>query len=203
MEDKKTLVIEDFVTLLLATLASNPKIIDLKDKDKRIVLLPSDYKQRIENILCAENRWKEMFSILIDTEEYFYNHFAWESELALAFGKVLKELKKEIKYDFLRDSLLISFNQDEIDILMEKYQDEHLKNTMDHFVCLLTNYIYTREYQEHIHDYSALAVQKMRKLNVEEFKDGFEDEFEDEYDENMLNIFNRQNNKRLKLFRKK
>ena len=192
MEDKKTLSIEEFVELLLATLANNPKIISLEDKENKIATLPSDYKQIIENILCAENRWKEEFSILIDTEDYFDDHFTWEYELAITFKEILKKLNKKVEYDFLRDNLLISFNKNEINIIMEKYQDEYLKNTMEHFANLLTDFIYTRRFQEQFYDYSALAVQKMKKL--------YEKELEDK---NIVNNKDNQNSKKLRLFRKK
>ena len=192
MEDKKTLSIEEFVELLLATLANNPKIISLEDKENKIAALPTNYKQIIENILCAENRWNEMFSILIDTEDYFDDHFTWEYELAITFKEILKKLNKKVEYDFLRDNLLISFNKNEINIIMEKYQDEYLKNTMEHFANLLTDFIYTRRFQEQFYDYSALAVQKMKKL--------YEKELEDK---NIVNNKDNQNSKKLRLFRKK
>lgn len=72
---QKPLPIEEFVMVLLATLANESKMIDLDNRDKKIVSLPSNYKQIIENILCAENKWKEIFSILIDIEDYFDDHF--------------------------------------------------------------------------------------------------------------------------------
>lgn len=187
VEYQKSLPIEEFVTLLLATLANESKMIDLDNRDKKIVSLPSNYKQIIENILCAENGWKEEFSILIDTEQYFDDHFGWEMELALTFENVLKELNKDAHYDFLMDRLLISFNQSEIDMIIDRYQDEFLKNTIDHFASLLTSYIYTRDFQEKFSDYSALAVQKMKKLNEEKIIDDY-----------FLN-----NKKKLRLFRKK
>ena len=186
---KKTLSLEDFVTLLLATLTKEPKIINLKDCDRKIVSIPSNYKQVIENILCAENGWKEEFSILIDVEQYFDDHFGWEFQLALMFEKVLQDLNKEVKYDFYMDRLLINFNQQEIDMIMNKYQDEHLKHIMEHFASLLTDYIYTRDFQEKFHDYSALAVQKMKKLNEEKMQDN-------------VNLRNNKN-KKLRLFRKR
>lgn len=96
MENTQELDIKDFVYLMLATLAHNPKIIDYKDRSQKIIALPIQYKQIIENILCAENRWKEEFSILIDIEEYFKNHFVWERKLAVALKQVLLDLKKLI-----------------------------------------------------------------------------------------------------------
>lgn len=175
MENTSALNINDFVCLLLATLAQNPRIIYYEDRDKKTVSLPIQYKQIIENILCADNRWKEEFSILIDIEEYFKNHFIWEQKLALALKQTLINLNKTYEYDFEHDKLLINFTQTEIDMILSQYQSEELKNAMDHFANLLVDYIYTREFQEEIHDYYASSVKKMhdireRQLDEETFR---------------------------------
>ena len=161
---KKSIKIEDFVYLLLGTLGTKQRIIDLNDRNSRIVSLPSNYKQIIQNILCAENGWKEMFACLIDVEEYFDNHFAWENLLARTLKKVLIDMNKNVVYDFERDSLIITFTKEEVDEILNRYKSDELKNTMDHFTNLLTDYIYTREYQEEHHDYSADSVKKMHDL---------------------------------------
>ena len=164
MENKKTLNINEFVYLLLATLAQNPIIFDMKDRSKKIISLPIQYKQIIENILCADNGWKEEFSVLIDIEEYFENHFAWEQKLSLTLKQALIDLNKTFEYDFECDKLLIYFTQDEINMILSKYTDEELKNIMDHFANLLVDYIYTREFQEEHYDYYAPTVRKMHNI---------------------------------------
>ena len=163
--------IKDFVYLLLGTLGTKPQIIDLNDKNKIIVSLPSNYKQRIQNILCAENRWKEMFSSLIDIEEYFDDHFVWETKLANTLKNILEEKKKEITYDFERDSLIITFTKQEVKDIINRYKSEELKNTMDHFTNLLTDYIYSREFQEHHYDYYAISVKRMHDLYESEINE--------------------------------
>lgn len=168
---ENTIKIEDFVYLLLGTLGTKPQIIDLTDKNKIIVSLPSNYKQRIQNILCAENRWKEMFSSLIDIEEYFDDHFVWETKLANTLKNVLEEMKKEITYDFERDSLIITFTEQEVKDIINRYKSEELKNTMDHFTNLLTDYIYSREFQEEHYDYYASSVKKMHELYESEINE--------------------------------
>lgn len=179
MGNRNALDINDFVYLLLATLAENPKISDLKDRSKKIISLPVQYKQIIENILCADNGWKEEFSILIDTEEYFDDHFAWEQNLALALKQSLIDLNKTFEYDFEYDSLLISFTQDEINMILSQYPDEEVRNIMDHFANLLVDYIYTRKYQEEFHDYYASAVRKMHNMKVPQIdNDGSNNEVE-------------------------
>lgn len=166
MHKNKTLDINDFVSLLLGTLAKNSKIIDAENQNNVIVSVPVLYKQIIQNILCAENSWKEEFSLLIDTEEYFNDHFGWEENLVLAIKHFLNDSNKTFTYDLVFDSLLISFSQDEVSMILEKYPDEELKNIMDHFVNLLTDYIYTRDYQEKYFDYYAFSVKKMHDMTV-------------------------------------
>ena len=165
MENKKTLSVNEFVYLLLATLAQNPRIIDIKDRSKKIVSLPIQYKQIIENILCADNGWKEEFSVLIDVDEYFEDHFAWEYKLAITLKQTLIDLNKTFEYDFEYDKLLIPFTQEEINMILSKYPDEKLKNIIDHFAHLLVDYIYTREFQEEHYDYYASTVSKMHNMN--------------------------------------
>lgn len=171
MEKEKALDINDFVYLLLATLAQNTGTIVFKDKNKKIISLPVQYKQIIENILCENNSWKEEFSILIDTDEYFEDHFAWENKLSLSLKETLNDMNKSYEYDFVYDSLLITFTQDEVDTMLLRYPEQETKDVMDHFSRLLTDYIYTREYQERIHDYYADAVSKMKNKNNLEFDD--------------------------------
>ena len=168
----KAIEIEDFVNLLLVTLANKKSRIDLNDINKRIAALPSNYKQIIENILCADNRWKEIFSDLIDINEYFEDHFAWESKLAKTLKDTLIEMNKSVEYEFESDSLLIAFTKEEIDEVMSRYPDEELTKCMARFVTLLTNYIYTRSFQEYHYDYSAKAVKKMHDLWEEKINDG-------------------------------
>ena len=161
---KDTLSLNDFTILMIATLADNSKFIDFANRDKRIAVIPVDYKQRIENILCAENGWKEEFSILINIDEYFEDHFAWEQQLATQIKAVIERLGKNFEYDFLGDSINISFIQKEIDFILSNYKDENMKNIMNHFTSLLSDFIYSRTFQEEFHDYSSRSVKYMRKL---------------------------------------
>ena len=167
---KKTLDLRDFTILLIVKLADNSKIIDLRDSDNKVAVLPANYKQRIENILCAGNGWKEKFSVLIDIEEYFDDHFIWEHQLALEIKSVLQQMGKNFEYDFVHDSINIPFTQKEIDLVLSKYKDEDVKNIMDHFAALIGDYIYTREFQEQFHDYSSRSVQYMKKLVITDQK---------------------------------
>ena len=170
MENNRAININEFVYLLLATLAQNSKTTDFRDQSKKIVSLPIQYKQIIENILCANNGWKEKFSILIDTEEYFEEHFLWEQKLSLALKQALIDLNKTFEYVFECDQLLISFTQEEIDTILSNYKNEELKNTMSHFASLLVSYIYTRAYQEGYYDYYASSVKKMHNIEKKRIK---------------------------------
>jgi len=155
---KNVIKLTDFVSLLFATLACNSKI---KDKNNKIVFLPANYKQIIENILCADNGWRDEFSCLIDMDDYFEDHFDWEFRLSLVIKNMLFEMNKSFDYNFECDLLLFSFSKEEIEKIMNSFQNDKLKNIMNHFANLLVDYIYTREYQENFYDYSAVAVKKM------------------------------------------
>lgn len=184
-----TLSLNDFVFLMFAMLAKNSKLNDLKDSNIKIACLPFNYKQIIENILCADNGWKEKFSILIDIDEYFDDHFGWEMNLAYVISNVLNSLNKKIDYDLVMDRFSVSFTSDEVDAVLSKYNDEKLLNTMAHFTNLLTNLIYTRQFQEQFYDYSARAVKKMHDLYEMEIND--------------KNIKEKPKSKLMKLLRKK
>jgi len=160
---------------MFGMLAKNSKLNDLNNPDNKIACLPFNYKQNIENILCADNRWKDMFSALIDVNEYFDDHFAWEMNLAYMIKKVLGDLNKSIECDLVMDRFRICFTNDEVCSILSKY-DEKIINKMDYFTNLLTDYIYTRKFQEKFCDYSARAVKKMRDLNEIEINDGNEKE---------------------------
>lgn len=187
--DNNRLSLNDFVLLMFAMLAKNSKLNDLKDPNKKIACLPFNYKQIIENILCADNGWKEKFSILIDIDEYFDDHFGWEFNLAYVIGSVLNSLNKKLDYDLVMDRFSVSFTSDEVNNILTKYNNEKLLNTMDHFTNLLTDLIYTRQFQEQFYDYSARAVKKMHDLYEMEINDN--------------NIKERPKSKLMKLLRKK
>lgn len=159
-EGKKALSLRDFTILLLTEMAKQSNRID---KDNRIAMLPVDYKMRIENILCAENGWKDKFSVLIDIDTYFDNHFSWENQLAVQINQLLQQTGKSFEYDFVNDTINICFTQKEIDLILSYYNDD-IKSVMKHFAGLITSYIYTREYQEQFNDYSARSVKYMKKL---------------------------------------
>ena len=126
--------------------------------------MPIQYKQIIENILCTNDDWTEKFSVLIDVDEYFANHFIWEQKLVTAIKHIMFDLNTTIEYDFEYDEFSISLTQDQISSIFLQYQDEELKKVMSEFASLLVDYIYTREYQEENYDYYALSVSKMHKI---------------------------------------
>lgn len=160
---KKTLTLKQFSYLFLASLANNSPIIDLKNKNNRVCVLPANFKQNIQNILCAENGWKEEFSYLIDTDSYFYNHFAWESAFASTLKQTITDLKKDYVYDMAQDCIRISFSQKEVDSILSRFPKARQAEA-DHFARLVGDFIYSREYQEAHHDHSALAVKYMKNL---------------------------------------
>ena len=161
----KSLNINQFAILLIASLANNSKVIDCKNQDNKVAIIPVDYKQRIENILCTENGWQEKFSALINVKEYFDDHFAWEQQLATQIKTIVKKMGKKMKYNIEGDSINISFSKKEVDFLLSHFKDEKIIEKMNHFTSLLGDFIYSREYQEEFHDYSAISVQYMKKIN--------------------------------------
>ena len=163
---KKVLDIKKFTYLFLATLAKKTRIIQLDAKNKHILAcrLPVNFKQNIQNIMCEQNGWAEKFSNLIDVEEYFYDHFAWEHKFSKTIEEVLKELNKKHTYDIKYDSFCIDFTEKEVDLILRKFTTP-VKDNMDHFVNLVIDYIYTREYQENFHDTNAKSIKFMHELN--------------------------------------
>lgn len=166
-ENENVLSLEDFTILMFGMLAKNSKLNDLDNSDNLIACLPFNFKQNIENILCANNGWKDIFSILIDVSEYFDDHFMWEMNLSYMIKKVLNDLNKNIECDLVTDMFYVCFNADEVSSILDKYE-ENIINKMDHFTNLLTDYIYTRQFQEMFWDYSASAVKKMQDLRKKE-----------------------------------
>lgn len=142
----KAMNIKDFTYLLLAMLANKSIKINLNDESIRTVSLPSSYKESIEKIMHQGNGWDEEFSTLIDTDEYFDNNYKWEEKFSKCLKEVLEELGKKVEYDLIYDMINIDFKQEEIDKLLEKYQDEEINDAMDHFANLVTDYVFTRRY---------------------------------------------------------
>lgn len=167
---EKSLSINKFAVLLIATLANNSERIDLKNPENKVAVIPADYKQRIENILCAENGWKNEFSPLINVTDYFEDHFDWEQKLAAQIRLALKKMNKKLKYDLEGDSINISFSQKEIDSILSHFKDENVISAMNHFTALLGDFIYSRPFQEEFHDYSAKSVQYMKQLRTKQDK---------------------------------
>lgn len=139
--------IKDFTYLLIAMLADKSKTINLNDKSIRTLSLPSSYKETIEKIMYQGNGWEEKFSVLIDTEEYFDNNYAWEDKFSRCLKEVLEELNKKVEYDVVYDRLCIEFKQEEIDDILSKYNDEKINDEMDHFSNLLVAHVFTRQYE--------------------------------------------------------
>ena len=162
---KKTMELKEFTYLFLATLANNTKIINLRDQSVKTIKLPVDYKQIFSNIMYAGNGWDEEFSGFIDTNEYFNNHFAWETKFANCLKETLKEMNKAYKYDFVEDALFIEMRQSEVEAILSLFPNEKVRNTMDHFTNLLVDYIYTRDFAERYHDYRGSTSATIRDIN--------------------------------------
>ena len=158
------LSIRDFARLLLIICAKKTSKIDLSRPQVRTAYIPFNYRQRIENILCANNGWEKEFAILIDVDYYLEDHFWWEENLAEEILGVAEEYQKEISYDLVSELLSIDFFAFEIK-MTERYYNENVVKTMERFVNLLLDAIYSRRFQEEFIDYSARTVRRMHDMN--------------------------------------
>lgn len=161
---KEILNIDDFTALLLATLANEFRT--LQDEEARTAVLPMQYKQIIENILCMKKSWRREFSILINTDEYFLDHFLWEEKLAVSIKNFLDKYNKSLECDLKDDKLKIAFTPQEVDDILAKYPDKKVKCAMKHFVYLFDSYIHSRIYQERFYDYYAKSVELMAAIHA-------------------------------------
>ena len=169
----KAMELKDFVYLMLASLSENRQIYSLENQEHIMISFPIEYKQIIEEILCENNGWKERFSVLINMDEYFDDHFVWEQKLGITLKEVLAELGKRIEYDFEFDRFIIIFNQEEIEEIKSRYPTE-LREVMSHFTGLLTDLIYTRKFKEHFYDVHSYvnAIEKMHDIYEEQITEG-------------------------------
>ena len=87
----KPLKIKDLALGMMASIAEESPYHYLKQPERKTCVLPVNYKQNIQNIMCAGNGWFEEFSRLIDTEEYLDSHFAWETKFAGAIQESIEE----------------------------------------------------------------------------------------------------------------
>ncbi|MBQ9279903.1 MAG: hypothetical protein IJ215_02490 [Clostridia bacterium] len=157
------LSIHAFAKLMLAQLAKNTKKISGKKPKRYVANIPFNYRERIENILCTDNGWKEKFSVLIDIDEYFDDHFWWEEKLAQEILNVVRNLGKEINFDIISEYMSISLNPEEIENILKQY-DKDITKIMEHFVAIMIDRIYTRRHKEEFVDHSARSVAKMHEL---------------------------------------
>ncbi len=67
--------IDEFTLYFLARLTKVQRVIDLNNRNNVIIDIPVNYKEIIEDILNSNESWKEEFSVLIDIDEYFKDHY--------------------------------------------------------------------------------------------------------------------------------
>ena len=91
----KPLKIKDLALGMMASIAEESPYHYLKQPERKTCVLPVNYKQNIQNIMCEPNGWAEKFSNLIDIEAYFKDHFRWELMLSISIKEAVEELKKE------------------------------------------------------------------------------------------------------------
>ena len=155
-----TLTIYNFTKLMLLILAQRGS----SCKNKKIFIIPFNYRERIENILCTDNGWRKRFSCLIDINEYFDDHFYWEEDLAKTIKNVVEEYGSEITFDIVNENMSIAFEKEKIQDGLKQY-DNFIIDRMKHFASVMMSHIYSRHYKEEFVDYSSRSSAKMRELN--------------------------------------
>jgi len=120
--------IEHFVELFLVTLAKNDT------SNKPIAILPADYKEKIETIMYSEVAIK--FLKLIDSYEYYEKQSSWESKLSKSFKEYLNNNNKEANYNFKNDHVEITYSLEEIEEILNKY-DEETQELMEDLLFLI------------------------------------------------------------------
>ncbi len=171
--EKNCMSLTDFVYLLLATLAQKNLLIDFRNKNIKTVVLPLNYKEVIEEILCQGNGWKEEFSILIDMDEYFNNHFLWKKKFTKELIDTINKLDKKMEYDLEFDRIIIRFSNQEVKNILDRYYgiDDNIQITIDHFANLLNDFIFTRRYKEEFIPRINVVERNIHELNKHNLKD--------------------------------
>ncbi len=170
------LSMHDFVKLLFAMLAKESNEVYPRRSKTATIRIPFNYRERIENILCAGNGWKEEFSILIDTEDYFEDHFFWEERLSIEMLAVAKQLNRKFQFDLVNEQIILQLSFMEVNSILSSCKDEEVKKTMKHFASLVLCSLYGREHQEEFVDYTARSRKLMHELLQEEYRRGIEND---------------------------
>lgn len=155
--------IDNFTLYFLTGFARNSKVIDLVQRENIWVSIPSNYKDIIESILNENESWREEFSVFIDMEQYFTDHFKWEEDFVVSLEKTLNILGKRISYNLQTDNLEFCFSKEELALLSSETNNKELSQIMDHFVTLIQNSEYTRDYRKSINRLNK-SISKQKKL---------------------------------------
>lgn len=118
-----------FIELFLATLAERTKFVDYERPYLVIVAIPISYKKVIETIMYEESSCFAKYSKLMDIEKYYKNQSDWEMEFTTTLDSFLTQKEKHTRYNFENDFICIGFIEDEIQEILEKY-DENTIETM-------------------------------------------------------------------------
>lgn len=121
-----------FIELFLTTLAERTKFVDYERPYLVIVAIPISYKKVIETIMYEESSCVDKYSKLMDIEKYYQNQSDWEMEFVTTLDIFLAQNEKNTRYNFENDFICIDFIEDEIQEILEKY-DENTIETMRNF----------------------------------------------------------------------
>lgn len=125
--------LEHFVELFLISLANFNKLSSYSQDEKKeyTAVLPLNYKDNIYDAMFGPDALS--FLHLINHYDYYENQSNWEYKLSEEINKYLMKNNKKLNYNFQNDRIEISFYDEEITKILEKY-DSSIKNTMKNFI---------------------------------------------------------------------
>lgn len=119
--------LEHFIELLLIMLIDDKGFNFITQKREWIANIPSNLLEQIENIMYSQDEEIILFLQLIDSYQYYEKQLEWEITFTNTFKKYLQKINKTIKYDFQCSSLEVGFEEEEIQKILEQYDEKTLE----------------------------------------------------------------------------
>lgn len=154
--------LEHFIELLLIMLTDDKGFNFITQKREWIANIPSNLLEQIENIMYSQDEEIILFLQLIDSYQYYEKQLEWETAFTNTFKKYLQKINKAIKYDFQHSRLEVEFEEEEIQKILEQY-DEKTLEIMQSFCCHLT-------YQGPVNRYFDLLLKEGKRMKRDYIK---------------------------------
>lgn len=137
--------IDNFVELLIASLANSSLIYHFQEKSKmKVAKLPLNYKEIIKRVMYDEKENILNYSKIIDIEQYYDNTDDWENEFDKALNNYFSKNNKSCVYNFEKNRLEIKYSIDELKEVFIKY-DSDILNIASELADALIHEIYVDE----------------------------------------------------------